>query len=154
MLEVGGGEIARGRIDVHPRPFSSSIVVLDVDRTNRFLGTDLSSSAMEAVLGSIELQVEPIDSHRLRVRVPSFRPDLTREVDLAEEVARLVGYDRVPVTSPEASIEAAPADPHLSLRQEIKAVLQGAGFFEVLNYSFISLRFFEQLWDFRRVTRE
>jgi phenylalanyl-tRNA synthetase beta chain len=138
MLELGGGEIARGRIDVYPCPVATSVVDIDVDRTNRFLGTDLSASAMEEVLRSIELKVEPVDSHRLRVRVPSFRPDLTREVDLAEEVARLVGFDRVPVTSPEASIAAAPADPHLSLRQEIKTVLQGAGFYEVLNYSFIS----------------
>jgi phenylalanyl-tRNA synthetase beta chain len=138
MVQVGGGEVARGRIDVHPRPVAPSVLDLDVDGTNRFLGTDLSASAMEAVLGSIELQVEAADTHRFRVRIPTFRPDLTREVDLAEEVARLVGYDRVPVTSPEASISAAFADPHLCLRQEVKAILQGAGFYEVLNYSFIS----------------
>jgi phenylalanyl-tRNA synthetase beta chain len=138
MREVGGGEITRGLIDVYPRPLTTPAVVLDVDRTNRFLGTDLSTTAMEAVLRRIELPVETIDSHRLRVKVPSFRPDITREVDLAEEIARLVGFDQVPVTCPEASIGAEPADPHLSLRQEIKGVLQGAGFFEVLNYSFIS----------------
>jgi phenylalanyl-tRNA synthetase beta chain len=138
MVEVGGGEIAKGRIDVYPRPLTSPTVVLNVDRTNRFLGTDLSVTEMGGVLRRIELPVESLDSHRLQVKVPSFRPDITREVDLAEEVARLVGYDRVPVTCPEASIEAEPGDPHLSLRQEIKTVLQGVGFFEVLNYSFIS----------------
>jgi phenylalanyl-tRNA synthetase beta chain len=138
MLETGGGEIARGWIDVHPRPLTTPVVILDIDRTNRFLGTDLSAAAIEAVLRRIELPVEAVDSQRLRVRVPSFRPDITREVDMAEEVARLVGFDQVPVTFPEASIGAEPADPHLSLRQEIKGVLQGVGFFEVLNYSFIS----------------
>jgi phenylalanyl-tRNA synthetase beta chain len=61
-----------------------------------------------------------------------------RPVDLTEEVARLVGYDRIPVTCPVASVEAEPADPHLNLRLEIKQLLQGAGLFEVINYSFIS----------------
>ena len=138
MLEVGGGELARGRIDVYPRPITAPTLVLDVDRTNRFLGTDLTGAEIGAVLRRIELGVEALAGHRLQVSVPSFRPDLTRAVDLAEEVARLVGYDRVPVTSPVASIEAEPVDPHLNLRQEIKGVLQGAGFFEALNYSFIS----------------
>jgi phenylalanyl-tRNA synthetase beta chain len=139
MQEVGGGKVAIGRIDVYPRPITAPVLVLDVDRTNRFLGTDLSAGEIQAVLRRIELGVEVLDSNRLQVSVPSFRPDITRGVDLAEEVARLVGYDRVPVTCPEASIEAEPADPHLSLRQEIKELLRGAGFFEVLNYSFISL---------------
>jgi len=138
MMEVGGGQIAEGRIDVYPRPITAPLLVLDVDRTNRFLGTDLSPGEIGEVLGRIELQVETIDSNRLQVSVPSFRPDITRVVDLAEEVARLVGYDRVPVTCPEASIEAEPVDPHLNLRQEIKELLRGAGFFEALNYSFIS----------------
>ena len=138
MLELGGGEIANGRIDVNPRPAAAPVVLLDVDRTKRFLGIDLSTAEIAAVLRRIELPVETLDSHRLRVQVPSFRPDITREVDLAEEVVRLVGYDRVPVTCPEAAIEAEPADPHLSLRQETKTALQGMGFFEVLNYSFIS----------------
>ena len=79
-----------------------------------------------------------LDARRLQVSVPSFRPDITREVDLAEEVARLIGYDLVPVTYPVASLQSEPADTHLALRQELKEVLQGAGFYEVLNYSFIS----------------
>jgi phenylalanyl-tRNA synthetase beta chain len=139
MMEVGGGEIAVGRIDVYPRRIETPILTLEVDRTNRFLGTDLSATEMAEALRGIELEVETLASDRLQVSVPSFRPDLTREVDLGEEIARLVGYDKVPVTCPEASIEAEPVDPHLSLRHEIKGFLQGAGFFEALNYSFISL---------------
>ncbi len=83
-------------------PSTAPILDLDVDRTNRFLGTELSAAEIGAVLRRIELGVEVVDNQRLRVSAPSFRPDLTRAVDLAEEVARLVGYDRVPVTSPEA----------------------------------------------------
>jgi phenylalanyl-tRNA synthetase beta chain len=72
------------------------------------------------------------------VIVPSFRGDITREVDLSEELARISGYDGIPVTSPVAAAEAAAFDPHQRARGELKNLLAGAGFFEVINYSFIS----------------
>ena len=139
MAEVGGGEVAAGRIDVYPSPYQAPELVLRVARTNRFLGTELDVSEMVEVLRRIEMETEVLDADRIKVRPPSFRPDITREVDLTEEIARLVGYDRVPVTSPAARIESAPLDPHFGTRQEVKEMLKGAGFFEVITYSFISM---------------
>ncbi len=138
MQELAGGEVAAGRLDVYPRPIEAPVLTLEVDRTNRFLGLNLDAAEMAAGLRGIELPVTALDANRLQVSVPSFRPDLTRQVDLTEEVARLIGYDRIPVTYPAASLIAEPVDPHLALRQEMKEVLQGAGFYEVLNYSFIA----------------
>jgi phenylalanyl-tRNA synthetase beta chain len=138
MLEVGGGEIAAGSIDVYPNPIKAPEIVLRVDKANRFLGTRLSPAEMKELLERIEMRVEVLDSDRLRVSVPSFRGDITREVDLGEELARLSGYDGIPVTSPVAAVEAAAFDPHQRARGELKALLAGAGFFEVINYSFIS----------------
>lgn len=138
MVEVGGGEIAKGRIDVYPNPIAPPVIRLRVDRTNQLLGTRLEPSEMAEVLRRIEMQVKELDSNHLEVVPPLFRPDITREVDLAEEIVRLVGYDKIPVTAPWAAVEAASFDPHLRARQEVKYVLQGAGFFEVLNYSFIA----------------
>ncbi len=93
---------------------------------------------MKEILERIEMRVEELDSNRLHVTVPSFRADITREVDLAEELARISGYDGIPVTSPLATVEAAAFDPHQRARGELKNLLAGAGFFEVINYSFIS----------------
>ena len=138
MHEVGGGDIAAGRIDVYPNLIKAPEIVLRVDRANRFLGTRLSSGEMKEILEQIEMRVEALDSNRLRVIVPSFRSDITREVDLGEELARLSGYDGIPVTSPVAALEAADFDPHQRVRGEMKNLLVGAGFFEVINYSFIS----------------
>jgi phenylalanyl-tRNA synthetase beta chain len=145
MAQVGGGEIAGGRIDVYPTPYEPVRLELRVDRTNRFLGTELDSSEMAAVLRSIEMQVEDLDPNRLLVVPPSFRPDVIREVDLAEEVVRLVGYDRVPVTSPQAAASAAPLDPHLRNRLEVKSFLAGSGYSEIITYSFISLESLRKL---------
>lgn len=138
MMEVGGGEIAAGRLDVYPHPIKPPVLRLRVERTNRFLGTRLTAGEMADVLRKIEMQVTEVDADQLEIIPPPFRPDITREVDLAEEVVRLVGYDKVPVTAPVAATEAAAFDPHLRARQELKYSLQGAGFMEVLNYSFIS----------------
>jgi phenylalanyl-tRNA synthetase beta chain len=138
MLEVGGGEIATGRVDNYPKPFDFPKLSLRVARTNKFLGTRLSASDMAEALRRIEIPVEVEDDDLLTAVPPPFRPDITREVDLAEEVARLVGYDLIPVTSPNASVVSASLDPHVRMRQEVKSYLQGSGFFEVLTYSFIS----------------
>jgi phenylalanyl-tRNA synthetase beta chain len=138
MREVGGGTIARGRIDAYPVPLTQPVLTLRVDRTNRFLGTKLSASAMQEVLERIEMRVEKLGQNELKVVPPSFRPDITREVDLTEEIARLAGYDSIPVTSPVVAVESAPSDPHQRARRELKNFLVGTGFFEVINYSFIS----------------
>ena len=121
-----------------------------MDRANRFLGTGLSASEMKEILERIEMRVDELDSNRLRVTAPSFRGDITREVDLCEELARLSGYDGIPVTSPVAAVEAAAFDPHQRARGELKNLLAGAGFFEVINYSFISYESIRKLAIFGR----
>ncbi|MCE5334712.1 MAG: phenylalanine--tRNA ligase subunit beta [Desulfobacteraceae bacterium] len=138
MNEVGGGSVASGLIDVYPERIVPPVLPLRVDRTNRFLGTDLSASAMREVLEGIEMKVEQAGGNLLQVTPPTFRGDITREVDLTEEVARLAGYDGIPVTSPRIAVETAVFDPHQRARHELKGLLAGAGFFEVINYSFIA----------------
>jgi phenylalanyl-tRNA synthetase beta chain len=138
MLEVGGGRVASGSIDVYPEPIKAPQIELRVDRTNLFLGTQLSAAEIKEILQRLEMRVELLDANRLLVSAPNFRGDISREVDLGEELARLWGYDRIPVTSPLAVVEAAALDPHQRARVEMKNLLVGAGFFEVINYSFIS----------------
>lgn len=147
MLEVGGGEIATERIDVYPSLIKPSEILLRIEKTNRFLGTRLKAREMKDLLERIEMGVENCDSSQesLRVRAPSFRSDITREVDLCEELARLSGYDGIPVTSPEAEVEEAAFDPHQKTRGELKDMLAGTGFFEVINYSFISFESIRKL---------
>lgn len=137
MARLGGGRIARGRIDTYPNRHRPITLGLRVERTNRFLGTRLSGRRMAEVLRSIEIQVTDEETDRLAVGVPSFRPDITREVDLQEEVARLVGYDQIPVTLAVAGLDASPQDPDQQARHMVKDALRSAGLSEVINYSFI-----------------
>ncbi len=145
MQEVGGGEIASGRIDVYPEKITPSVLTLRVNRTNRFLGTNLSAAEMKTILDQIEMRVEDLGENCLRVIPPLFRSDVTREVDLTEEIARLAGYDGVPVTRPMVAVESASFDPRQRTRQEVKEMMVGAGFYEVINYSFISYESLKKL---------
>ncbi|MGV8075364.1 MAG: phenylalanine--tRNA ligase subunit beta [Syntrophobacteraceae bacterium] len=145
MLEVAGGRVATGRIDSYPNPIKVPTLTLRVDRTNKFIGMNLSASAMAEALSSIEMRIEEQTNDRIVVVPPAFRSDITREIDLVEEVARLIGYDRIPVTVPEANVSAAELDPHMTARLDVKNILLGAGFFEVINYSFLSQGSLEKL---------
>jgi len=98
--QLAGGKIIKGIIDNYPRPFSPPVIDLRIDKTNNFLGTSLSQETIAGYLRALQLNVEEVDSNLMRVIPPTYRVDITREVDLMEEVARLEGYDRIPVTSP------------------------------------------------------
>ena len=76
------------------------------------------------------------DNDSLTVQVPSYRGDLTREIDLIEEVARLHGYDNIPVTLPRLAMAAQRPPKEPRLREKAKELLLGLGFFEVINYAF------------------
>ena len=138
MVELGGGELANGSLDVYPSPIERESVNLRVSKTNRFLGVDYSSDEIRQYLESIQLKVSTRNEDLLEVEPPSYRPDLIREVDLIEEVARLAGYERIPSASPLArSASPKPAGDQL-IRQHAKQTLASFGFCEIVSYSFIN----------------
>jgi len=98
----------------------------------------MEAEEVETILKSLEMTVKKAGKGRLSVTPPIFRVDLWREIDLIEEIARLHGYDRIPVTIPPIP---APGDIHDRKREfesAVRTALNGQGFTEVLNYSFIS----------------
>jgi len=138
MTRLGGGKMATGIIDNYPRPYSPPVIDFSADKTNRFLGTRISPDVMKGYLESLEMEVQETGEKHLRVTPPSFRVDITREVDLMEEVARLDGYDRIPVTYPRISSSEEGEAPELRLRARVREIMVGLGFTEIITYSFIS----------------
>jgi phenylalanyl-tRNA synthetase beta chain len=145
IVELAGGKLAEGVIDVYPRPFPERVIELSVKRTNGLLGTRLSQDEVGAYLKSIELEVEPLDQDRLKVVPPTFRVDIMRPEDLMEEVARLRGYDQIPTTHPVSDVVARKPDKKLPVRDRLRQLLAGCGFSEVVTYSFISREACDQL---------
>ncbi|MDY6830321.1 MAG: phenylalanine--tRNA ligase subunit beta [Thermodesulfobacteriota bacterium] len=137
MADVAGGKPARGVIDNHPRPAGEKRIALGIGDINRRLGTSLGVEDMARLLASVEIFSEPADSDRLTVTVPSFRVDIDRPEDLAEEVARLWGYNNIAVTFPVIPVGGRLPSGALARRIRIKEAMVGFGFAEVVNYSFI-----------------
>jgi phenylalanyl-tRNA synthetase beta chain len=137
---LAGGKTIEGVIDAYPTLIPPRSILLNVPKTNQILGTEIAEEAMQAHLEALELQVERGVPHLLRVVPPSFRGDLEREIDLVEEIARMDGYEKIPVTLPKGP-------PAVSSEEKSKAsiaekrvvdVLLHHGYHEVINYSFTS----------------
>jgi len=137
IKQLAGGNIARGIIDCYPKPWSSPKITLRADRANNILGTNIDIKTMTEHLSSLSMAVKRVDQNRIEVSPPPFRVDITREADLIEEIARLTGYDNIPVTLP--PIRPTEEDTtEFVLRDRTKNMLVGMGFTEIITYSFIS----------------
>ena len=93
---------------------------------------------MAALLESIDFEVQADGEEALQVRVPSFRVDVTRPQDLMEEVARLSGYNQIPITFPMLPAQGTTPSPMMVRRNQVRDILCGFGYSEAVNYSFIS----------------
>ena len=144
MAELAGGKVAAGYIDANPKPHQPVKVSFSYSSCNEFLGTNIEPDKMAKALSGIELEPNG-DGDRVEVDIPPFRVDLTRDVDLYEEVARLVGYDEIPITFPTKKGSSEPQDKSRKVRADIREILQGLGLSEVITYSFISSEFRDRL---------
>ena len=147
IAEVSGGAVAAGMIDVRTPAEPEPVILLRTSRVNGLLGTGLDGDEIASFLRKLRFDVQPVRTAGadLEVGVPSFRRDVTREVDLIEEVARLYGYDRIePVPSApphDETAEARKRDEERRARQDVRRRLRdamaGFGFTEVVTHSFV-----------------
>jgi phenylalanyl-tRNA synthetase beta chain len=137
MRDLAGGRVAVGRIDEYPGRRARRAISLRVAKVNELLGTDLEGEEVKAQLERLDLQVRKRGDGILEVLPPTRRVDLTREVDLVEEVARIWGFDKVPCTVPRTSRLPSPPSRGLSMESFTREVLVGYGFHEVITYSFM-----------------
>jgi len=147
MGRLGGGSIAAGRLDVYPTPIARPRLSLRVSRTNQVLGAAYSPEQIVGVLKALHLPVVALDDENLVLQAPSHRGDLEREADLIEEVARLAGFDGIPVTLPRGELATPRPGPLARLRRTIQELLTGLGFFEAVTYSFQADRSFRLLGE-------
>jgi phenylalanyl-tRNA synthetase beta chain len=136
---MSGGTICRGCIDQYPQKIETARdIPLRVKRVNNILGTDIDAGAITRIIESLNMTIHSESEGTFRVNPPTYRVDITREIDLIEEIARIYGYDRVPVTLPPISVVTVMKDHKEILVDRIREILKGAGFSEIITYSFIS----------------
>lgn len=136
IQRIAGGEILRGIIDVYPRPRRPQEISLGTSEIARILGAEIPREEVERILRGLGFQFLQGDAETWRFSVPSFRVDVSRGVDLVEEVARHVGYDHLPA-------RVRPATPHVerdTTRDKVVAtssLLVGLGFREIITTSMV-----------------
>ncbi len=149
VAQLAGGKVAKGVVDRYPSPRPPARIWVRPARVSSVLGTAVSAAEVEQRLQSVGLEkVEeklstppPPSASATLWAVPSWRGDLTREIDAVEEVARLRGYDTIPVVVPKAGVgETAAIAPEQRITRAARAALAARGFDEALNYSFVSER--------------
>ncbi len=132
--DLAGGEVLRGVIDIYPRKIRPRIVALRPARANTLLGTKIPQARIIGYLERLGLERAGRSGERVKFRIPTFRVDLEREVDLIEEVARVHGYDNIDLEG-SARIELANPFPKSAITDRIRDVLIGDGFQEVITPS-------------------
>jgi phenylalanyl-tRNA synthetase beta chain len=144
LAEVCGGVVARGAIDVYPKPIKPKPVRLRVGRTNELLGVTIPAQVMASSLEPLGCRVESQTRTSLRVVPPTFRPDLRTEVDLVEEIARRYSYDRFPTTLPSSGRAGGLSDEQ-RLHRLTRRLLLGSGLSEAHTLSMLPPRFPDRL---------
>mgnify|MGYP004723543465 FL=1 len=152
LIELtGAGRVCKGSVDNYPAPEAAKTIDIRVDRINHVLGIDITREDMAAMLESLEIKVEG-SGNIMTVTPPTVRQDLLEEEDYIEEVARLYGYDKLPVTLPKGNCEAGISDER-ALRDLTRNSLCGMGLNEIQTYSFVSpkgvdnVRIDEDSWE-------
>jgi phenylalanyl-tRNA synthetase beta chain len=146
MQELGGGEVARGIIDVYPGKKSPQIINLSTVQVKRVLGIDISRDRISQILTALGFECRPgSGANELTVTPPYWRSDIRLTEDLVEEVARIDGYDKIPVT-----LLAQPIPPQnplssLTVKREVRNILVGFGFEEIMTPSLIGIEALNKL---------
>ena len=138
LLEMIGGGAPRGTVvDRYPRRVEPTVLRLRRPRIARLLGTSIPDAEVRRVLDELGFALRDTEDG-WDVTVPTRRVDVTREVDLIEDVARHVGFDRIPVTFPALTTAPPPIDPRIVLARRLRTLATGQGFSEAVTFGFIS----------------
>jgi len=136
MAQLAGAKVLKGRLDVYERLLEPGPVRFRTSQVRRHLGFSVENKELKRYFERLNLKVEEPNADEFAVTPPAFRGDLTREIDLIEEVARIHGYDRIPAQLPEFRMQALPRSSKEQLRNRLKSMLSSLGFSEVINYNF------------------
>ena len=142
MEELGAGEVVGGMVDVCSETREPSRVPFEPERINAILGTDLTKEEMLGYLARVELAY---DEKTNEIVAPTFRQDIHCTADVAEEVARFYGYDKIPTTLPNGEATTGKLPFKLRIEQVARDIAEYCGFSEGMTYSFESPRVFDKL---------
>jgi len=144
IVQLAGGEAAKGVADVYPGKLEPKSILLSTSQVKRLLGVEFSLDQIVSGLTSLGFDCKTEESE-VWATAPYWRSDIHRAVDLIEEVARIIGYDKIPATMLSQPLPRQNPEPLISLKEKVVRSLTGYGFQEVITYSLTSLEMLNKL---------
>ncbi len=144
VLELGAGEVMDGTIDIYKEKVEKHTLEVDSNWVNKFLGLNLTKEKMKECLDSLDLNTE-IKEDKLIITVPTFRSDINIREDVAEEIARIYGYNNVPTTIIKGESVRNGKYKNQVIKEKIISALLGSGLNEAICYSFVSPKVFDKI---------
>ena len=143
--ELGCGEAVGGMVDVAVPMSGKKVLPFRPEKYNRLLGTQLSAEEMLRILERLEIRILTGEKGGIELEIPYFRQDLNCDADIAEEVVRFYGYDKIPTTLPEGEATAGKLSYKLLIEEKARDIAEHCGFSQGMSYSFESPRVFDKL---------
>ncbi|WP_061316704.1 phenylalanine--tRNA ligase subunit beta [Clostridium botulinum] len=144
IQELGAGEVMEGSVDVYENKLEPHMLEVDSNWINKFLGTNISKEEMQECLDRLDLNTE-IKGEILEIHVPTFRSDLNIKEDIAEEIARIYGYNNIPITTIKSVTMQAGKNEKQHLDDKVIETLMASGLNQSISYSFVSPKVFEKI---------
>ena len=144
IVELGCGEVVSGTVDEGEAIKPLRVIPFEPEKYNALLGTDVSEEEMISIFKMLEIEVKEGKSGKELI-IPSFRQDLVGRADIAEEVARFYGYDKVPTSLPKGETTTGKLSFKLRIEQKARDIAEYCGFSQGMSYSFESPKVFDKL---------
>ena len=137
---LGAGEVVNDIIDVYPTKAEPVVLKFDAQKINAFLGTDVSEAEMKDILTTLEFTVDGD-----KIIAPSFRADIGCMNDVAEEIARIYGYNKIKSTRIKAETTQGGRTPKQKFELDIENLMCGMGLYQIQTFSFISPKYYDKV---------
>lgn len=136
---LGAGEVVDGVIDIDNSGYQPTVLHLDAEWTNKFLGTDIPEERMKQILTDLHFTLNGNE-----ITVPSFRGDVEHKADIAEEVARIYGYNNIPTTIAKGSPQGKYSE-YQNFERTVNQIMLSQGLYEIMTYSFVSPKQYDKI---------
>lgn len=140
---LGAGEVVNGTIDIYENAVKPHVVEVDPKWINNFLGIEICKEDMKRILESLKMRVT--GDEIFKIEVPTFRQDVKIKEDVAEEIIRIYGYDKIPNKKIKGETVEAVLTLEQTLTRKVKNLMVGCGLYEAMTYSFVSPKVFNYI---------
>lgn len=143
MVEYAGAEVASSTVDVYPKEIAPKEIIVKYQTVRKILGVDISSETVHNILRALDMELVPIDEETVKVKVPTNKADVIREIDVIEEILRIYGFNQIPVPEKISTTLHYTTYPtkHM-VKEHIANYLSSTGFNEMMGMSLVKSQYY------------